>query len=918
MERDKIKFFICNSCHGKGFIANQKCPECHGMAVVVPFYGRFLYWGKKIDQLNIIADRFILIVNRAFNLILVLLSLAGILGTFIMASRSNFSNVLNMDYWLTPGLDKLILWFSIFIIMYLYYRLSLESSPRRRVLNRVFIKHPKVPEFIDWSYIMKQPRSKFIDIAQTFDGEAIRLVDTAWELARQMDHREVSRIHLFAVLSNFNAGALMWGRLGVNFAVLKEKFGRVLSWKLEKQADYTDISHRVYRILLEAYINAYDENKKKVQVPDIIEAMLDVKLLDDNERATDYVEKILIDLDLNYQKLINVIAWQRLQQRMREGLQRFRQLAHFKPKTGMDRAMTAVATPYLNRFGDDLTLAARNGYLFPCIGREKEFDQILRIIEGSKDGVLLVGNIGVGRSAVLDGLAQRMVEESVPDVLQDKRLVKLSIAQVISGASVGDAEERLLLVLNEVAHSGNIVLVIEDIHNIVGVGAGNGGLDLSEVLAEVLRKRLFPILATTSPEQYVKSIENSGLREVFQTVKIEELELNEAIQVLEAKSGEYEYQNNVYFSYDSIEQAAVLSDKYIHDQYLPDKALELMQIAAINAAKERGARAVVTATDIASILAARTGIQTAKITEAETDKLLNLESEIHARVVGQEEAVKMVAASLRRARAELRDEKRPISTMLFLGPTGVGKTELAKTVAAVYFGAEDKMLRFDMSEFQEQHSLTRLIGAGEDGGILTDAVRQNPFSLVLFDEIEKAHPDILNLFLQMLDDGRLTDGRGRTIDFTNTIIIMTSNAGATMIQEAVKNNVPMVQLKDRLINDELKNNFRPEFLNRFDGVIVFSPLTMKEVIQIARLLAAKVISRLAEKEIYLTISDEAIAELSELGFDPQFGARPLRRVIQERVDDLLANALLKGEIGKRDKVTLLPNQELKIEKAEII
>jgi ATP-dependent Clp protease ATP-binding subunit ClpC len=447
---------------------------------------------------------------------------------------------------------------------------------------------------------------------------------------------------------------------------------------------------------------------------------------------------------------------------------------------------------------------------------------------------------------------------------------------------------------------------------------GESSLDLSEVFAQILSRHQFYCLGTTNTVDYSKAIEGRSLNASFQVIRIDELELNDAICVLEARSGPIEYQNQVYFSYDSIEKAAILSSRYIHDRYLPEKAIEIMEQAAIRVRQERGDKKIINAEDIAAVISEKTKIPVTKVTEKESQKLLNLEDKIHERMIEQDEAVKIVSSSLRRARAELRDGKRPIASLLFLGPTGVGKTELAKTVAEVYFNNEDNMIRLDMSEYQESQSINRLLGSGTTPGLLTEPVRKNPFALVLFDEVEKSHPDILNVFLQMMDDGRVTDSQGRVIDFTNTIIIMTSNAGAQFIQDGINNGTDLEEIKNKLINEELRQYFRPEFLNRFDGVVVFKPLTMMAVIKIARLMINKIVKKLEERGISFEASDEAIAELAELGFDPKFGARPLRRTIQEKVDDILANYLLQGQIDRRDKVILEPGGKLRIEKAEQI
>ena len=550
------------------------------------------------------------------------------------------------------------------------------------------------------------------------------------------------------------------------------------------------------------------------------------------------------------------------------------------------------------------------------VGRNEDVEGIFRVIEGGNQSVVLVGQPGVGKKAIVYGIAQRMVEEQVPKILQDKRLVRLSVPHLISGASPEQAQERLLTVLDEVARSRNILLFIDNIHEITGISAGGEmTANLASILIDALNRGSTFVLSTSTPEAYTGSIERSPLGQVLQKTMIVEPEANEAIQILEAKINAIEYKNNIIFSYAALDQAVSLSDRYMHDQYLPAKAIELCQETALAVFKQRGKNAVVGAEDIAKIVAEKTKIPVTRVAEEEKEKLLNLETEMHERMIGQDAAVDAVAAALRRARAELREGNRPIANFLFLGPTGVGKTELAKTTAQAYFGDEGSMIRFDMSEYQNQTSVAKLIGAAGQAGQLTEAVRQKPFALLLLDELEKAHPDILNLFLQVMDDGRLTDGAGRTIDFTNVILIATSNAGTSYIQDEVVKETPLDQIKTHLIETELKQIYRPEFLNRFDDVIVFKPLSMDEVTQIAYLMINQVAERLEAKGISFRADDSAVHELAELGYDPKFGARPLRRVIQDRVENVVADTLLQNKAGRRDTLVLKAGGKVEVEKA---
>ncbi len=531
----------------------------------------------------------------------------------------------------------------------------------------------------------------------------------------------------------------------------------------------------------------------------------------------------------------------------------------------------------------------------------------------------LVGQPGVGKMSIIEGIAERMVEERVPTRLQDKRLVQLSTAALLAGTTTSGAEERLLHMMAEIRKAGNVILFINNIHDLVSIAGGGGkeGLDVASALAEYTSGGSVVFFATTTPEDYNKYILNSELGSVLIRVDVNEMNDDQTIQVLESRIGTIEYKQQVFFSYDSLASAADLAHRYLHDRYLPESAIEIITEAASVARSKRGANQLVLPNDVASIVSGKTGIPTSSISEEESDKLLRLESVMHERVVGQDEAVSLVANALRRARAEIRSTSRPIANFLFLGPTGVGKTELAKTIAEVYFGGENRMVRLDMSEYQDKASVYRLIGQpGRQGtGILTEAVRQRPFSLVLLDELEKADPDVLNLFLQVFDDGRLTDSVGRVIDFTNTIIIATSNAGTQFIQASLASGMPLESVHDQLLKGELSKYYRPEFLNRFDGVVLFRPLEKDQIKHIAKLMLNVVAKDLEKRGVELRVEDSALEALAVIGFDPVFGARPMRRAIQDRVENALAQFILEGKLERRD-IVILDGEGLRVEKAK--
>ena len=483
------------------------------------------------------------------------------------------------------------------------------------------------------------------------------------------------------------------------------------------------------------------------------------------------------------------------------------------------------------------------------------------------------------------------------------------------------AQDRILQIINEMRRSKNIILYIENIENIMGISAGaEESLELSEVLAETLSRRGIYCLASVDSENYTNYIEGKALAQVMSVINVKEPDFNDAVYMIESKIAGIEGRYGIYFDYNSIEAAVNLSVKYINDKFLPAKAIEIIRAVAVKNSKmvaNDPSKKICSQHDVAEVVSDLTGILVSKVSESESEKLLNLEEKIHNRMIGQEEAVKAVAGSLRRARAQLREGSRPIASFLFLGPTGVGKTELAKSVSEIYFGAEDDMIRLDMSEYQLADSVKKMIG-DTDGtlGYLTEAVRKKPFSLILFDEIEKSHPDILNLFLQILDDGRLTDGQGRTINFTNTIIISTSNAGALFIQEAVKENMANEIIKQTLIDEHLIKVMRPELINRFDGIIVFKPLTLDNILSIAKLMINKMAKNLETKGIELLYDDAGLLKLAKEGYDPKFGARPLRRLLQDKIENEIANLIIGKQLDRRDIVFINERGEIETQKAK--
>lgn len=908
----------CPVCLGTGREANNVCSRCQGKGTYAWLEGDVLLWNKQIDTLHIFEGEIERSVRALINGFLIFF---GIIGIVALVVSFITNDQLELPFWqFLQTRNGLMGIFSITLLtdLYAFYRIQRESVLDKKVKGKSFdvLLTEESPTSL-FDAVAAVDKKKIIDVAGTFTPHAIRYVEQAWQLSRQLKNSETHPLHLLAVLISSEQARVAMARLGVDAKILVEKISRTLYKLPVVEQSFIQLSALTRSVLLTAYDEAYEARVERVDVPQLLLAIL---------KTDELSRDIFYDLSIELEDIANVIEWLNIQKRLSERWHRWRGKAVFKSKSGMNRSMTAVATPLLDRFSHDLTQLARQGVLAPCIGRDREIEETLRIIEGGKN-VILSGNPGVGKTSIIEGIAELMTSEEVPEVLQDKRLVSLSVASLVGAAGrQGELEGLVMQLINEIVKSGNIVVFIDNLQNMVGVSTeGAQNLDISDIFASALQKQMFFCLATTTPIDFRRYIESrTSLMSVFQKVSVDEPDTNGAIQVLEGKAGMIESKNQIYFSYESIEKTVKLSERYLHERYLPEKAITLLEEVAVYTRRKKGVNSIVSGEDVAEVISTKTNVPITKITEKESEKLLNMEEHIHERMVNQEEAVTAVSSALRRARAELRDVRRPIVNLLFLGPTGVGKTELAKTVAEVYFGTENSMIRLDMSEYQDKSSINRLIGAppgyggSNEGGYLTEAVRAKPFSLILLDEIEKAHPDILNVFLQVMDDGRLTDTLGRTIDFTNVILIATSNAGTALIQKRIQENVPIARIKDELMNEELKPYFRPEFLNRFDNIIVFKPLSMEHIIAIVGLMLKQVAERLAVKGVRLESTPEARAELAQIGFDPIFGARPLRRAIQDYVDNALATYLLQGKIGRRDVAILEAGSKITVKRAEAI
>ena len=725
-----------------------------------------------------------------------------------------------------------------------------------------------------------------------------------------------------------------------------------------------EVTPRTKRVMQNSYVEARRLGHNYVGTEHLLIAIL--------REAESIAVKILVELSISPQKLYNEIL-DLLNDTLSDGNIEER---HEEP-TSNGRSNV----PTLMKFGRDLTKMANEEKLDPVIGRDTEIERVVHILSRrTKNNPCLIGEPGVGKTAVAEGLAQKIASGDVPEILKNKKVITLDMSSMIAGAKYrGEFEERLKKAMEEIHKAGNIILFIDELHTIIGAGAAEGAIDAANILKPALARGELQVIGATTLEEYRKYIEkDAALERRFQPITLDEPTEEESIQILHGIRDKYEAHHRVKITDKAIESAVKLSSRYISDRFLPDKAIDLIDEAAsririktltappdvkdledkiasvkkekeaaitvqdyekaaslrdeekalteeLNATKENWKKtntsreAVVTESEIAEIIAMWTGIPVKSIEETESERLLKLEELLHERVVGQDEAVTAISKAIRRGRVGLKDPKRPIGSFIFLGPTGVGKTELSKALAEAMFGDEEAMIRIDMSEYMEKHTVSRLVGSPpgyvgyDEGGQLTEKVRRKPYSVVLFDEIEKAHPDVFNILLQILEDGILTDSQGRRVDFRNTVIIMTSNLGARKITEVKKSlgfsaavdsaERDYEQIKSDVMS-EVKEAFRPEFLNRIDEIIVFHQLTNDDIKEISVKMLGQLIKRLKDNNIIAEFTDEAIEKIASEGFDPVYGARPIRRVIQSEIEDMIAEKMLEGKINSGDTITV--------------
>jgi ATP-dependent Clp protease ATP-binding subunit ClpC len=900
----------CDRCQGWGVIkdgrATATCPSCQGRGFELRLGEHRLIatLPESVPRGQIAKEKFRRQLQPWLKWIIVGLTAAvgawiltqpttnsatGIINELSTASRSTrgLSSFLGQLF-STQGWPQLIFWLLASADLYLLFLTTFNQKPphslrdlRDRPANRRLTDHVEA--------------DGAINIIPFFTDGARQSIDDALQMTERTGSDTLTSEIMLASLLCSGKTAIVVRRLEQDPAGTCQNIIKRIKPQRGKGGSL-NIAPEVRQLILLAFNEAWANGYDYVDAEDLLLVLA----------KYDSPQKVLLEeLGLTYEQIKSIAGWLNEEMAAIHQWQFWRERGRLRPKGYMNKAWTARPTPFLNQYSRDFTQLASLGQLPVVKVRQTQIESIIRILaSGDRNNALVVGEPGVGKTSIVGAVAARMVEETVPEPLKDKRLIELDLAALVSGG--GTEKENLDKVLQEVKSAGNIILFIGHIESLVSSG---GGLTAATLLEAASKSAQLQIIGTATYADYHRYIEsNQSFANSFQKVDVPEVSEEDAITIIEEESPRIQTQYQALLTYPAIVTAVKLSKRYIQDQVLPEKALAILADAAARVSGQKGR--YVTQEVVEQVIAEKVHVPVQQLNQDERDKLQELDERLQERVIGQPEAVQKVAEALRRARTGLKDEKRPIGSFLFVGPTGVGKTETARSLAAIYYGDEKAMIRLDMSEYQDARAIYRLIGAPAtsaseftEGGALTKPVRERPYCLLLLDEIEKAHPDVLNLFLQLLDDGRLTENTGRTVSFASTIVIATSNAAAPEIVKMIEQGVSETDL-NRQVTTLMQQSFKPEFLNRFDAVVPFRPLTPENVRQIASLMLGQVVKQLAEQGVDAEFAPDVVDYVSQIGFDQRFGARPLRRAIQDSVETKLADWLLTGKADKKQHLII--------------
>lgn len=900
----------CPNCDGFGFVRTldqtKECSNCNGNLSNIAFIDDdMVVWRHPYAQYRRGARTVRRVVGYALDLLLMIVGVAGIVAIFpLLIDLLNHPQAYER-FFLDLSWERLIFWVSLLADLELYYRIERSTHRVKTIEAEHRLRNETQFPLQRWEAAVDLAPKLALEGERYLSNDAQRILDAAEHLAASWKHR-VTPAHLAYVLMEQSDVRSAVFRLELYLPDIKAGCERVAHRQDEQH------NSRYQETLLLAYIEA--RQNKRVHIGPL-ELFVGAVLSDP------WLVALLEDHSVTSAELRHVTHWGNVVHDLLQREKRRRSLARHKPKNHMNRAMTARPTKLLDSISFDYTLQARSNQFTPAIGRDHEIAEAFRILQEGNSSVLLLGDAGVGKTTILEGIAELMTAEDVPGPLQDKRLVVTDPGAIIAGGGAsGGLEQKMEMLIREVIMAGNIIWCIEDLHTLLGAGSTQSNIDIGKILMNYISQGYIKVIGTTTTREYQQFIEKQeAFVRRFQLVKVPELDRDSAILVLEGRAPYVEGRYRVYFTYAALAACVDLTERFIKDRHLPAKAIAVMEEAAILARERAKGTTLVTKEHVAEVVAEKTNVTVTSLTESEAEKLLLLDQTLHERVIGQDEAVTAIARALRRAREDVRDATRPIASFLFLGPTGVGKTETAKAIADAYFGSTDRMIRLDMSEYQSADAVAKLIGTNEQTGILTEAIRQVPFTIVLLDEFEKASKEVHNIFLQVLDDGRLTDAQGRTVDFTNAMVIATSNAATNEIQQFYQAGIMHDDIRERLLNDGiLQQYYRVELLNRFDHIAIYTPLEPHELFSVCELLLKHVGLQLKSKGLTFRWTTEAVVELVKQGYHPQFGARPLRRLIQNRVEDGIADLLLRGQVKRRDVIELQVGGQLKVYPAERI